>query len=78
MAMTVQEGVDGMKGYNNKELIGSSTGTAASNSLPLRTIYIGRRKANADVDHSSVVVDELAIWERALNIEEIGQVYDLF
>ena len=65
--------------YHNKIVQTGSqgSGTAIFQNAP-GTSVIGKSYVNLDNHYSSVIVDELAMWNHALSEAQVVQIYDMF
>ena len=55
----------------------ASTGTVATTSMNFAALHFGRARAGTSDDrHWDGMIDEVAIWDRALDTTEITEVYD--
>ena len=78
----VVEGNRDMEVYNNKvartESVITNHRTSNDPFIPGSGVtIIGKKYTDRDNSYSSVVVDEVAMWNRALSETEVAQIYDM-
>ena len=61
---------------NGQRVIYSPTGGPSPKSTGSGVVIIGRLYNSEDLHYGSVVVDEMAMWNRALTADEVGQIYN--
>ena len=70
---------DGIVAYHDGTKVAEDT---TKSNLPSksgqRRVFIGRRRVSHDQDYSSIVVDELTMWNRKLTPGEVTQIYDMY
>ena len=65
--------------YHNKIVqTGRQVSGAASSLSASGTAFIGKSYVDVDNHYSSVIVDELVMWNRVLSPAEVVQIYDTF
>ena len=79
MAMVLRGPDAGIVAYHDTTLVADTTSKRVYGSAPGESrVFIGRKRVSHHQDYSSMMVDELTMWNRKLTSEEVIQIHEMY